>query len=188
MKFKETDTNTKLLGFLVVVITFYILGSLILKEPKLSTTSSSFVAILTGLYVMFTYELLKETSKQRKQNIQPTFAVDIHRNFVEIKNVGNGPALDTELVLELVPLNGDAEEGKTETSDLDIPAGDSIEFRQGPFDSFGANLSMGTLPNIDLHLRGNYLDVHENREEIRSRTYDLDPYRDKNYPISRNRN
>ncbi|WP_132060305.1 hypothetical protein [Halorussus amylolyticus] len=178
---------TELLGGLLLIITFYLLTQLLFSDPGLATISSVFVAILTGLYVIFTHELLQETSKQRKQDIQPAFAVDIHRDYVEVKNVGNGPALDTKLTLELIPLSNDAEDGKTETSNLDIPAGESIKFRQEPFGEFGTNLSHGELPDTDLCLQGNYLDMYENREKIRTRTYNLDPYREKQYPLERNR-
>lgn len=61
------------------------------------------LALITGMYVLVTYLLLRESKDAREQDVAPIIILDVANNEPTIKNVGNGPASKVEFTLQGIP-------------------------------------------------------------------------------------
>jgi hypothetical protein len=162
-------------GLVMLSLGMYLMEEGITEPQELQIYTSVFLTALTALYVFFTFSILRENIRQREQNIQPAFAMRLEGNGVKVTNVGNGPAIDTKISLTLT-----SQEGR-ETSSLDnqdIPAGESIHFSNGPFMNIGGDVARGEYPGGEIHLDGSYVDMHQEDQEISSRSYALSEFRE----------
>lgn len=147
----------------------------IIPTEQVQLFSNAFLVVLTGAYVIFTAEILQENIRQRRQAIQPAFALQLYARGVKISNVGNGPAIDAEISLTM-----SAEDGQESTETLgnqDIPVNESVSFTEGPFRDLGRNISNKNYFGNKISLSGSYMDVHHHERDITNRVYNLSEYR-----------
>lgn len=173
-KIRNIDKTVLILGFGIISMVTYLGFKIHLTEPPIETETMYFLAVFTSLYVLITYGLLAETTRQRKQEIQPAFALDVEGRGVRVTNVGNGPALDTSITLKVIT---NVQSNTVSTGNQDIPSGESILLSRGPTEFLGHKLLSDEGFAEELHLSGEYRDQYQNRKEIEPRSYDLSEYR-----------
>lgn len=181
MNLKETNSAVYAVGIWIALMVLVLgLGLFFSNKGIISTTSFSrmsnaFLVTLTGLYVIFTGLVLRESVRQRMQDAQPTFALKIEGYGVEVTNVGNGPALDTSITLKLMD-DENGEEAVT-VKNQDVPSGESVAFGRGKFESYGWRVFDDEQFGETLVLEGEYTDRYQNRHDIPRREFDVEDYR-----------
>lgn len=73
-----------------------------------SAGASILLVIVTAAYVVLTREMVAETEEARKQEVMPILdlewkSINLGTWSPKLKNVGNGPAMDVEATIEVVP-------------------------------------------------------------------------------------
>ena len=76
-----------------------------------SAGASILLVVVTAAYVVLTREMVAETEEARKQEVMPILdleweSISLGTWSPKLKNVGNGPAMDVEATIEVVP-NGE---------------------------------------------------------------------------------
>lgn len=171
-----------IMGVVLVIGLAYLAGVLILNDKGLLSiqqarlgTNTILVAI-TAAYVMLTGMLVVETAEQRQQDIQPAFAVQTEAMGVKVTNVGNGPALQTDITLSIVEKeSGDMlEDSRKSAQRLDIPADDFIGFMWDATWTEEISAVPREVPdNYELRFKGSYTDLYQNERQIEPRTYPI---------------
>jgi hypothetical protein len=178
---KKSDLALYAAGIWVVVLILYLSVGLflvnqeVLSPSTLSRTTDVVLVALTGLYVLFTGFILRESIRQNEQDVQPAFALQIRGFGIEVSNVGSGPALDTSVTLTLDA--GEYGEESVTVEGQDIPAGESLVFGLGKFESYGRRIFDGEQFGNTVMMEGEYTDRYQNRREIKRRDYEVDDYR-----------
>jgi Ca2+/Na+ antiporter len=100
-----------MVGSIVVGIIIGLLISIIAGDfqsvtqfmSTISAFASMLMVVVTGLYVFFTYKLVRETQEAREQDVAPVITFDLIDEKPVLVNVGNGPASQIEVTLSAEP-------------------------------------------------------------------------------------
>lgn len=174
----STERIATSIALMVLLVTAYLLYQLLSTDTTIATQATTLLAILTGLYVLFTFRIMNETKKQREQDIQPAFAIQPEPQGVKVSNVGNGPALRADLFLSLISKDSGerVKENEVSIQKQDIPADEFVAIPYGgdSFGGLGIDQPIGEMyDDYELKFTGQYTDLYQNDHSIQERNYDL---------------
>lgn len=144
---------------------------------RLTAKATVYLVFATGMYVFFTYGLLRETTVQRQQDIQPAFAAQVETDGLRITNVGNGAALQAEITFSLISKGHESPHRQVQILNHDLPAGEHLLIpyhSHDNLDGFDLEPSDEEAEDFVVKISGNYIDVHQNQQAIEEREYSFD--------------
>lgn len=79
-----------------------------------SAGATGILVLVTAVYVLTTWSLVRETREAREQEVMPVMKLELESHIIgglspAIKNIGNGPAMGIEGVLQLKPMGEEFE-------------------------------------------------------------------------------